>query len=395
MSILVNAVDINGIENAISGDDVHGQTEDGEILNEFGHVPMNIDGDQTDARAQPPGPEDLMQDEPAGPDCDGGEQPTKCPPKRKNKRSPGAIAAQFKRRLEKQIVKAVVQAKENTVVFDTFYFETAVLERAHWHQAPAHWNVSKEDKREWLDHNEPRLATSAEGVPIVLHLPSIINDRGRAELYSAVMKFGSSVPLAMGAGTNENKRNTKASYRVIEGQLAGNVKLVTAWHAVGHSKESTVISRDIIRTATQFSLASELINDLEYLNILDPLQYNAMKKLRHDLRVRYPHVQAMDSIDGILWEGRSFQYNGQTPLHPDSTAPPRAWVALVALGEFTKGQLWIPRLNLLLFYGPGTIIFIRGHILPHEVLAFEDGQRVSITHFTHETLWKEMGMSLP
>lgn len=120
-----------------------------------------------------------------------------------------------------------------------------------------------------------------------------------------------------------------------------------------------------------------------------------MLKFRVALQTKYPHAKAMDAIDGLMWEGRSLQYNRQTPLHPDSTDPPQAWVALVAFGRFTKGFLWIPRLNLLLFYGPGSIIFLRGHILPHEVLAFEDGQRVSIAHFTHQSLWEEMDISLP
>ncbi|KAG1753930.1 uncharacterized protein EDB91DRAFT_426117 [Suillus paluster] len=200
-------------------------------------VPMNIDGNQTGVCAQPSGSEGLMQAQPAGPDCDGGEQPTdsRPPRKRKTRRSPEAIAAQFGRRLAKQIEKAVAEAKKNTEVFDTFHFEKAVLERARSrHQVPAHWNELTERKREW--HDIPRLATSAEGIPIVLHLPSIIRDRGHAELYSAVMTFGSLVPLAMGAGADQKTRNTKESYKVVEGQLAGNIQLVTAWHAVGHSR---------------------------------------------------------------------------------------------------------------------------------------------------------------
>ncbi|KAJ8579255.1 hypothetical protein M405DRAFT_754724 [Rhizopogon salebrosus TDB-379] len=106
-------------------------------------------------------------------------------------------------------------------------------------------------------------------------------------------------------------------------------------------------------------------------------------------------MRVLQSIDELSWEGRSVQYNRQTPLHPDSTDPPSAWVALVALGKFKGGSLFIPRLNLVLYYEPGTIIFIRGHILPHEVLAFHDGQRVSIAHFTHESLWNEMKMKCP
>jgi hypothetical protein len=38
----------------------------------------------------------------------------------------------------------------------------------------------------------------------------------------------------MGKGADRKKRNKEESYHVVEGQLAGNVKLVSAWHAIGH-----------------------------------------------------------------------------------------------------------------------------------------------------------------
>lgn len=149
-------------------------------------------------------------------------------------------------------------------------------------------------------------------------------------------------------------------------------------------------------------MATSLISKLELLDLrlntlleeIDPKQYQLMVQLHNALQDCYPHMKAWSSIDKALWEGRSIHFNRQTPLHPDSADPVQAWVALVALGEFKKGHLFIPRLNLRLFYEPGTIILFRGHILPHEVEAFEDGQRVSIAYFTHETLWKSAGISI-
>jgi hypothetical protein len=131
------------------------------------------------------------------------------------------------------------------------------------------------------------------------------------------------------------------------------------------------------------------------LESLDPAQYKALQELRDAVHDKYPFAKAMDSIDPLLMEGRAIMWNRQTPLHSDSTDPVKAWVVLLTLGQFTKGYLWIPRLNLRLFYEPGTMIVLRGHILPHEVEAWEGGQRVSMVHFTHESLWKEFGISIP
>ena len=48
-----------------------------------------------------------------------------------------------------------------------------------------------------------------------------------------------------------------------------------------------------------------------------------------------------------------------------------------------------------LFYVLGTLILLRGHILPHEVEAWEGGQRVCVAHFTHQSLWDQFGMKCP
>jgi hypothetical protein len=137
-------------------------------------------------------------------------------------------------------------------------------------------------------------------------------------------------------------------------------------------------------------LASHRLNRV--LELLDPLQFQALQNLRKAVHAKYAFARALDSIDPLLFEGRAIMWNRQTPLHGDYTDPVRAWVALIVLGDFTKGHLFVPRLNLRLSYEPGTIVYIRGHILPHEVEAWEGGQRVSIVHFTHQSVWDEFGM---
>lgn len=79
------------------------------------------------------------------------------------------------------------------------------------------------------------MAISSDGVPILLHLPAVIHERGEKKLYSAVMEFGKAVKLQMGDGADKEGRDQKTAYKIVKDQLAGNVKLVTAWHAVGHA----------------------------------------------------------------------------------------------------------------------------------------------------------------
>lgn len=49
------------------------------------------------------------------------------------------------------------------------------------------------------------------------------------------MRLGKNVRLELGGGADGSGRNAKASYRVRRGELAGIIKLVVLWHAIGHS----------------------------------------------------------------------------------------------------------------------------------------------------------------
>jgi hypothetical protein len=159
-----------------------------------------------------------------------------------------------------------------------------------------------------------------------------------------------------------------------------------------------VASTDFLKSGRRFSLATSIQNQFRFtshrvnfiLKYLDPKQYEALLRLRQAVHLKYPFASALNHIDPLLQEGRAIMWNRRTANHADSTDPVTAWVTLIVLGEFTKGDLYIKRLNLRLFYEPGTIIIIRGHILPHEVEIWEGGQRVSIVHFTHESFGRNL-----
>lgn len=164
------------------------------------------------------------------------------------------------------------------------------------------------------------------------------------------------------------------------------------------------ISADFLKSATRFGLATRLLHDLSYLSIavnesyhqIDPQQFKSLEKLRHLAEMQHPYLRGMSTYDPLIAEGRAIMYNRQTPNHPDRNDPLKSWACMVTLGHFTQGgELYIERLNLVIRYLPGDMIWVRGRILPHEVWEWNDGQRISIAHFTHETLWRSYGMECP
>jgi hypothetical protein len=128
------------------------------------------------------------------------------------------------------------------------------------------------------------------------------------------------------------------------------------------------------------------------LSFIDPDAHRAHLKLREELVKTYPHARGRAVIDPSLFLGRSVIYNRQTPNHFDRRDPITGWTPLVVFGRFTGGSLHIRRLGIRMSFLPGTCIWIRGRVLAHEVEVFEGGQRVSIAHFCHQSVWDAMGI---
>lgn len=143
---------------------------------------------------------------------------------------------------------------------------------------------------------------------------------------------------------------------------------------------------------SEISLLSERVN--ETLRCLDPEAHTSHQELAQSLSKAYPHVRARAAIDPILFQGRSIIFNRQTPNHFDTKDPKLGWNPLTVAGAFTGGRLRIRRLGLRMWFGGGACAFVRGAILEHEIEEFDGGQRISIAHFCHDSLWKEMGITL-
>lgn len=219
-----------------------------------------------------------------------------------------------------------------------------------------------------------------------------------------LIKFAKAIKLTVKSGADKHGRDAASSYHYVPGQIRGCIKVVTAWHAVGHPDLPAVPSTDILRTGTSFAGSAKIIKELRYvshrinktLETMDKKYYSALGALHKAVMEKYPHVEAFSSIDPLLMEGRAIMFNRQTPKHGDTADPKESWVFLLALGSFSSGgDFYIPALKLRLRYLPGDGIWLRGSALEHEVEAWEGGQRIAIVHFTHQSLWTEHGVKVP
>jgi len=163
------------------------------------------------------------------------------------------------------------------------------------------------------------------------------------------------------------------------------------------SKKGICACGEILGTAKSFNRAIQLVHDLKPVNDvvnvalkhLSPNGAASLEKLNQKLEAGHLWYKALSSsqIDILQYHGRSIAVGRQTPRHPDPNGPPGELVCILSLGQHTGGPggaLYVSSLNMIIPFPPGTFIFLRGGELLHEILSWAEGQRYSITHFTHQ-----------
>jgi len=142
----------------------------------------------------------------------------------------------------------------------------------------------------------------------------------------------------------------------------------------------------------EFDLLSKKIN--EAIQLVDPVFFDALTQLHQHAIVKHASLAAWTSVDSLLLEGRELLFNRISGRHRDHQDPRLAYAGLYAAGNFKSGgYVSFPQLNLRVRLLPGDFVLLRGRVLEHEIEAWEGGQRISIPHFTHTSLWRDCGLA--
>ena len=160
------------------------------------------------------------------------------------------------------------------------------------------------------------------------------------------------------------------------------------------SPESFKTGGAFARTAElyhQFNLLSKKIN--ETIELVDPVFFDALTQLHRRATAKHASLAAWTSVDSLLLEGQELLLNRISGLHHDHQDPKLAYAGLYAAGNFKSGGcVFFPQLNLCVRLLPGDFVLLRGRVLEHQIEAWEGGQRISIPHFTHTSLWRDCGL---
>jgi hypothetical protein len=95
------------------------------------------------------------------------------------------------------------------------------------------------------------------------------------------------------------------------------------------------------------------------------------------------------------YAGMDVILNRSTPPHCDSGSANTFYDHLVSLGQGHKATLGLDDLQAEFAYLPGTSVLFAGKVLKHSVPAWDDGERVVITHYSKDEVHERLKVVKP
>lgn len=155
------------------------------------------------------------------------------------------------------------------------------------------------------------------------------------------------------------------------------------WLATGKKFEATS------KMTRKLNVVSHRVNAL--LKYGDPAHFDQAVELRRRLEATYAGYENLGRNDPLVYEGREILWNRMSGEHRDSQDPQKSYAILTTFGDFKGGLVYLPYLGVRLRLEPGDALALRGRVLPHTIEDWDEGQRISIPHFTHTSVWHTEG----
>jgi hypothetical protein len=101
-----------------------------------------------------------------------------------------------------------------------------------------------------------------------------------------------------------------------------------------------------------------------------------------EMAKHYENVRLWPSI----FTGIEVIVNRLTPPHRDKGGCPSHMDLLVSTGTHKQASIDFCELGLSLSYSPGTMVALSGRVFLHEVMKWEEGERVCFAHFMKDAV---------
>jgi hypothetical protein len=160
-------------------------------------------------------------------------------------------------------------------------------------------------------------------------------------------------------------------------------------HPIYWQSHLVVLMRGVVfRSSDAMKDLSERIS-LTFASI-DPDSWDKYRTGYINTSNRFDSLKVFDKCPIQCFVGYCLLINIWTTIRRDINDPPDGWVAMLVLGEFIEGHLYVPDLGISLPYKAGDVIFFRSWALKYLISLFQGNRYVVLFSTTRQIFeWLE------
>jgi hypothetical protein len=180
---------------------------------------------------------------------------------------------------------------------------------------------------------------------------------------------------------------------------SGVIRL-TFHHQQNHSHQnppnpsSDFVSKSGKKTtaAAEFRKSRAMIDVADTISIMfaavDPYTWRRYRDVYVRMASKFRLVEECDPNRIQCFVGHYTLINMLTTPHWDTKDPPRGWVAMLVVGDFSEGELCIPELGVGIPYQSGDVVFLRSWMLMHFIKRYHGPERYVVLYATTYSIFE-------
>ena len=121
---------------------------------------------------------------------------------------------------------------------------------------------------------------------------------------------------------------------------------------------------------------------------VDPYTWRKYRDVYVRMASEFRLVEECDPNRIQCFVGHYTLINMLTTPHWDTKDPPRGWVAMLVVGDFSEGELCIPELGIAFPYQSGDVVFLRSWMLMHFIKRYRGPERYVVLYATTYSIFE-------
>lgn len=239
----------------------------------------------------------------------------------------------------------------------------------------------------------------SKDIKLIQYLPKFIKSDDYDDLLAAITAIQTTIPpFTPPVKWKRFHQSTLPNYKSSSISTNRGYYYYGVHHETGHYTEPPIISShwgniscrsteagETFRSSTAFTKLSEQLS-LAF-HALDPAKWRSYRHAYDIVVETKVKVRALDKCKIQAFLGVFILVDLFTHPHYDLKDPPDGWTAMVVLGDFEGGELYLPDVRIAFPHQSRDVIFIRARLLEHFIGEYQ-GTRYVLVFATSDTIFK-------